>query len=78
MGEATGSNYMSLFDFQGHRDFKNIGRNVYEYARFRKVKVLPRNITINGSNILVMTYPRELLVEYFELKNAVGEVAKFF
>lgn len=75
----TSTNYVSLFDYQGHRDKDKIGKNVYEYAKFRGVKPIPRNVSLNnGPTLQVMTYPRDLLVEYFDLKDEVKSISKFF
>lgn len=69
---------ISLFDYQGRPDKEKIGRKVYEYAKFRKVKTGIRQFSNKKLPNRVITYPISLLSEYFTLKAARKVTDKFF
>jgi len=67
--------YLSLFDYQGRPDKEKIGKQVYDYAKFKKIKVKSRELE-NGKK--VMLYPKLFLAEYFFIKKVCVAPIKCF
>lgn len=74
--DNTKSDYVSLFDYQGRPDKERIGKLVYQYSKFRKVRT--KNRFVPGKGINVMLYPKWFLDEYFLIQRVLRAPIKFF
>jgi hypothetical protein len=57
--------YLSLYEFLGHKAGKELGKAVYEYAKKIGVKVESQQITNPVYTGKVLTYPKPFLEDYF-------------
>lgn len=56
---------VSLFDFLGHAAGPELGKKVYEVAKFNKVRMDERHVSTKSYTGKVMMYPVPFLMQYF-------------
>ena len=67
--KETKEEFISLYDFVGHKDEKGIGKNLYNFAISCGVKPLSRQVENPKYKGKVMTYPRSVIKSFFELSS---------
>ena len=65
--KETKEEFISLYDFVGHRDEKGIGRNLFDFAISCGVEPQSRQIENPKYKGKVMLYPRLVIERFFEL-----------
>lgn len=76
--QFTGSPMVSLYEYRGKPDLDKIGKKVFEFSKYCKVKLGTRNLGPNHGNISVMLYPQSFLDTYFHLKELYDNSKKYF
>ena len=64
----TQENFISLYDFQGHKDNDGHGKLLYSYAVSQGVKPQTRNIDNPRYQGKVMLYPKNVIEDFFKQK----------
>jgi hypothetical protein len=67
--KETKEEFISLYDYVGHKDEKGIGENLYNFAISCGVKPLSRQVENPKYKGKVMTYPRSVIKSFFELSS---------
>jgi hypothetical protein len=67
--KETKEEFISLYDFVGHKDEKGIGRNLFDFAISCGVEPQSRQIENSKYKGKVMLYPRLVIERFFELKS---------
>jgi hypothetical protein len=67
--KETKEEFISLYDFVGHKDEKGIGKNLYNFAVNCGVKPLSRQVENPKYKGKVMLYPRSVIKSFFELSS---------
>ena len=65
--KETQEEFISLYDYVGHKDEKGIGRNLFNFAISCGVKPQSRQIENPKYKGIVRTYPRSVIERFFEL-----------
>jgi hypothetical protein len=67
--KETQEEFISLYDYVGHKDEKGIGRNLFNFAISCGVKPQSRQIENPKYKGIVRTYPRLVIERFFELSS---------
>jgi len=61
-------NYISLYDYLGKAAGVELGKQIYEYSRIKKIKPQIREVSNLRYKGKVMLYPKSLIQEFFQIK----------
>jgi hypothetical protein len=67
--KETKEEFISLYDYVGHKDENGVGKNLYSFAISCGVKPLSRQVENPKYIGKVMTYPRSVIKSFFELSS---------
>jgi hypothetical protein len=60
--------YISLYDYLGKAAGVELGKQVHEYSRIKKIKPQIREVSNIKYKGKVMLYPKSLIQEFFQIK----------
>jgi len=63
---------VSLFDYLGHAAGLELGKQVAEYAKFKKAKSDVREVATPRYTGKVMLYEQSFLDEFFKVQSVIG------
>ena len=70
--------YKSLYEYLGKAAGKELGQQVFSFAKLHKIKPTSKQINQGGYNGVVMCYPVDFLEEYFEKRGEFQFYKKYF
>jgi hypothetical protein len=76
--DYTGGEYKSLYEYLGKAAGKELGNQVYNFAKFNKIKSRNKQVNQGGYNGSVMCYPVNFLTYYFDLRKQYEQYKQYF
>jgi hypothetical protein len=67
--DSTTESFISLYDYQGHRDINGVAKQLFKYALSQDIKPQTRNIENPKYQGIVYLYPRYIIVDFFKKLN---------